>query len=265
MDMFSNILLDDDQKNLLCQLIEASRNVPMEARQRFYTFHVFGENHPTVFHKGLPDGKIHARLTDIELLAKDGLVILSYAHNNLPEIDITPLGFRYYEHIKKRLGEPLSILENSIRQYLDSESFACNFPEAYEKWCQAEKLLWESENKKHYTIIGHLCREAMQAFADEIVIKVKVPIVDSNKAHTVKKIRNVLQTTSTLVTGKTNSAFLEALLAYWGTVSDLAQRQEHGEAKKGDDLVWEDARRIVFQSFLVMYEIGKVYLKEKVE
>lgn len=52
-------------------------------------------------------------------------------------------------------------------------------------------------------------------------------------------------------------AFLEALLAYWGTVSDLANRQEHGATREGESLVAEDARRLVFQTMLVMYELDR--------
>jgi len=33
-----------------------------------------------------------------------------------------------------------------------------------------------------------------------------------------------------------------ALLAYFGTVSDLIQRQEHRAQKQGTPLNWEDAR-----------------------
>jgi hypothetical protein len=51
--------------------------------------------------------------------------------------------------------------------------------------------------------------------------------------------------------------FLEALIAYWGTVSDLIQRQEHGSQKEGKELVWEDGRRVVFQTAMVMLEFDK--------
>jgi hypothetical protein len=48
------------------------------------------------------------------------------------------------------------------------------------------------------------------------------------------------------------------LLAYFGTVSDLIQRQEHGAQKEGEGLMWEDARRVVFQTALVMFELDRV-------
>lgn len=49
---------------------------------------------------------------------------------------------------------------------------------------------------------------------------------------------------------------LDALVVYWGTVSDLIQRQEHGAQKEGEALRWEDGRRVVFQTAVVMFEIA---------
>ena len=48
---------------------------------------------------------------------------------------------------------------------------------------------------------------------------------------------------------------LDALLAFWGTVSDLVQRQEHGALREGEQLVWHDGRRVVFLTMTVMHEI----------
>jgi hypothetical protein len=57
--------------------------------------------------------------------------------------------------------------------------------------------------------------------------------------------------------GDATAAFLDALLAYRGTVSDLAQRQEHGAAKEGEPLSARDAVRLVFYAGLVMYEFDR--------
>jgi hypothetical protein len=57
--------------------------------------------------------------------------------------------------------------------------------------------------------------------------------------------------------GKATKAFLQSLLEYWGTVNDLVQRQEHGGQREGDPLTWEDGRRVVFHTLLVMYEIDR--------
>jgi hypothetical protein len=66
--------------------------------------------------------------------------------------------------------------------------------------------------------------------------------------QTKAKVRAVFAAQSGLSTSVRRS--LEALVAYWETVSDLTQRQEHGA-----DLAAEDSRRLVFQTMLVMREI----------
>jgi hypothetical protein len=48
---------------------------------------------------------------------------------------------------------------------------------------------------------------------------------------------------------------LEALVPFRGTVSDLVQRQEHGGQREGAPLRWEDGRRLVFQTAVIMFEI----------
>lgn len=57
--------------------------------------------------------------------------------------------------------------------------------------------------------------------------------------------------------GTTEEPFLEAVVAYWGTVADLIERQEHGAQKEGEALTWEDARRIVFHTAIVMFEVDR--------
>ena len=57
--------------------------------------------------------------------------------------------------------------------------------------------------------------------------------------------------------GDASSAFLEALVEYWGTVIDLTQRQEHGAQKEGSPLTWDDGRRVVFQTACVMFELDR--------
>jgi hypothetical protein len=43
------------------------------------------------------------------------------------------------------------------------------------------------------------------------------------------------------------------MVDYWNALVDLHQRQEHGAQRQGQPLTWEDGRRVVFQTILVMY------------
>ena len=153
-------------------------------------------------------------------------------------------------------GHPIERIQSSVHDYITAENFQKNYPNAYQKWLEAVELLWSTDSEKQLTTIGHHCRETMQEFATYLVDKYKPSEVDSDKARHISRLRSVLSHNSAKL-GKTIPPFLEALVAYWGTLNDLIQRQEHAGQKEGDPVNWEDARRIVFQTAIVMYEIDR--------
>jgi len=248
--MFEHILLDPEQEELLAALVEAARNVPRNQRQKFEFFRA------SVLHPGLAGGALEAYAGNLEILAHNGLLALSYGSRGSPLYDVTPEGFEYYRQMKEQSGQPLKRVENTVRDYLTVEHFQRSHAEAYQKWSQAESMLWASDSERQLTTIGHLCREVLQAFATTLVNRHQPPDVDQDVAHIVSRIRAVLELRTNQI-GSTEKPFLDALLAYWGTVSDLVQRQEHGAQKEGGSLVWEDGRRIVFQTAIVMFEIDR--------
>ncbi len=144
-------------------------------------------------------------------------------------------------------------------RYLDSAAFAARHPDAFAKWQQAEVLLWSSDSTQQHTAIGHHCREAMQFFATSLVEAFKPDPVDSDTAKTVSRIRAVLGQARPTMSDRVYS-MLDALLHYWGTVTDLTNRQEHGAQKENRALSWEDSRRQVFQTAIVMFEFDRTLL-----
>jgi hypothetical protein len=259
---FENILLEKDQEDLLAMIVEAARNVPREQRDKFLAIHLEESSQHLIRHQGLPN-ETRANLGDIETLAREGLLALTYGNDRTSaNFDVTPLGFRYYEYLKQHSGQPSQRIEIQSRNYLNSDYFQRKYPEAYKKWANAETMLWASDSEQQLTTIGHLCREALQEFATSLVDQYKPPNIDQDKKHTGTRVTAVLDSQSDKL-GKKLKAFLVALLAYWGTVNDLVQRQEHGAQKEGQRLVWEDARLVVFQSIIVMYEIGNALDRSK--
>ncbi len=250
--MFENILLEQEQKELFVALVEASRNVPREGRQKFFFMATFVDS--GIQHPGLPDGQMNVYKGDIEILGDAGLVRLAYESDSSMSFDVTPLGFKYYEYLKQQNGQSIQRVEHTVTDYLRGDHFVRKFKVAYQKWTEAEAMLWQSESEQQFTTIGHICREAMQEFATALVDYYKPPEVDNDKAHDVARIKAVLNLRGSEL-GETEKPFLVALLSYWGTVSDLVQRQEHGAQKEGHPLVWGDGRRVVFQVAVVMFEI----------
>lgn len=248
---FDDILLEREQDALLIALVEAARNQPRDQRQEFLVIvssdgtRILGLNDYPGAYKG-----------DVEILAQAGLLNAYYTSQGMLAFDVAPRGFRYYEHIIKSHGTASERVEKSVYSYLDSSAFATRQPDAFAKWQQAQELLWASDSQRQHTAIGHHCREAMQFFATSLVDWYQPPGVEADITKTVKRVESVLKQAGAKM-GERQAKLLEAMFDYWRTLNDLVQRQEHGAQKAGDALTWEDSRRLVFQTAIVMYELDR--------
>lgn len=247
------MLLEPEQEELLRDLVEAERNLPRDQRVHFHLSRTIGGPGVDLIHPGLPDGFPRVFEGDIETLAGQGLLSMSY-HCHGSSFYVTPYGFAYYAEIQERSEEPVDRMEELVRRYLDAPRFRQRYPEAFEKWSQAEQLLWRSDSQAQLTTIGHLAREAVQEFSTRLLDHFGTEEAPADKAATVARLKAVVQYRKNDL-GSTKAPLLEALVAYWGTVSDLVQRQEHGATKEGERLRWQDGRMVVFQSAIVMFEI----------
>jgi hypothetical protein len=246
--------LEKEQEELLAALVEARRNTPRDRHHEF----LFLRSHDggSILHPGFPPtSSVYGG--DLQILARIGLlIVMDVRSQNDFSFEITSQGMAYYEQMRQRRGEPVAQVESVIRTFLDSDDFQRRYPAAYEKWVAAERLLWGSDSTEQLTTIGHLCREAMQAFATALVERFQPPGVNENPQKDVARLRAVLELRKAQLP-KTVHAFCDALLVYWGTVTDLVQRQEHGAQKEEEPLAWEDARRIVFQTAVVFFEVDR--------
>ncbi|MDT4898395.1 MAG: hypothetical protein QOH25_3472 [Acidobacteriota bacterium] len=247
----SETLPEKEQEEALAILVEAHRNVPRDKREAFLMMTTDETNNAYIWHPGLPSGNAEIYEGDINILSRAGLIAFSDK-----TFEITSRGFAYYKWMKEREGQPVQRIESNSRSYLETATFRQKYAKAYEKWSDAEGMLWDSDSERQMTTIGHLCREAIQEFATSLINQYQPPNVDMDKAHTVARIKVVLNSRANKF-GSSEKPFLDALIAYWGTVSDLIQRQEHGGQKEGNLLAWDDARRVVFQTYVVMFEIDR--------
>lgn len=252
--MTQQFTLEPEQKDLLIQLVEASRNVKQEKRQKFLFTQTFSKSE--ISHPGFLNGSISAYVGDIEALDKYGFLNLQISPRKTYLFDVSPSGFQYYASLKKSSSQPIESVVESVMSYVNSDILQKRFPSAIDKWSQAVNLLWSAESISHLTTIGHLCREAMQEFMASLLEENNIPSLTKDKAHVVARLKTVISNRSAIL-GGTERALLDALIPYWGTVSDLVQRQEHGGAKEAEPLNWEDGRRVVFQTAIVMYEISR--------
>lgn len=247
---FEGIILEKEQEDLFCKIVEAVRNIPSEKRESFLVAQ--SSDGDFLQHPGFPDNEINFLYSDLRILAGYALVNQS----GMNSYYVHPRGFQFYQYLKKRSGEPVEHIEREVRSFFDSHQFQKEYPKAYEKWAEAESLLWETETSKQLTKIGHLCREAIQDFMDTLYTEKDPPDKQIPKHLTILRLQAIINAESRQF-GDTEKQFLEALISYWGSVNDLIQKQEHGAQKEKEQLVLKDARRVVFQTMIVMFEINQ--------
>lgn len=250
-EWFGRIYLEEAQRELLSWMVEGERQLPTEKHGRFLLTETMGGSF--LIHPYVPE-RPAVRRGDLESLADYGLLRRGFGSRGTPNFEITPQGRRYYTEMKRRVSEPMSTVEEEMRRLLVSDAFESKHPEALARWRDAESDLWAAETVGDFTEIGHICREAMQAFADSLARLHRIEGIPTDPSKTIARIRAVIRG-SGLAGGRQD--LLTGLLSYWGTVSDFVQRQEHGAGKEGEDVNWEDARRAVFQTMVVMFEIER--------
>jgi hypothetical protein len=199
---------------------------------------------------------LRAPVEDVYILEREGLLQV-WNDRGTPAFSVVPAGYRYYESLRAQ-GTQADTIVREMFALLEFEEFKRRFPRTSGKWQQAAVLLWSSDSREQLTTIGHSCREAMhmQEFTDEFLTPFRVPPPHPEKAQTVARLKLIIQSNAASMGGAERSV-PDAVTVLWGSVSDLAQRQEHGAIHEAEKLVWEDGRRLVFQTLNVLTELDR--------
>jgi hypothetical protein len=248
---FEDLHLEEEQEGVLALMLDAERDVPRERRAPFLL--VRTSTGAVLVHDGFAENR-EVAAGDVLSLAEAGLLRLEVGSRGAANYEVTNQGRAYHAWMKERDGEPLERVEAEVRHLLDGPDFQARHPAAYARWTEAEAALWSAESVAEFTNIGHACREAIQLFVTDLVERHQPAAVEPDPQKTVARLKAVL---ATVGLRSALTKFLDALLVYFGTVSDLVQRQEHGGQKEGEPLTWEDGRRVVFQAGLVMFELDR--------
>lgn len=247
---------EPEQEELLDALVEDARSVPRAEREDFVLIGV--EEDACIQgqrgHRAFPD----FQPSDLDVLRGAGLIaVSSYANTGKGfSFYVTPHGFSYYEERKREGSEPAQQVEQGIATYLDSGRFQVAYPDAYARWREAADLLWGADSERELSTIGHKCREAIQEFATALVERHQPPSVTTDKAMTRDRLSAVVNLRRPQL-GEARSDLLDALFGYWRAAGQLIQRQEHAGLREGEPLGWEDGRRVVFQTAVLMFEIDR--------
>jgi hypothetical protein len=241
--------LEREQVDLLRVLGEAYRS----KREPFMAIEVMNASGEVlVRHDGLKES-IGVPLHDLRLLEREGLLLVTEQGRGAWFFVPTPEARELCRIVKTEGSTPMVRLETEMKGFLSSSAMAM-YPRAFEAWRRAESLYWQLEAADpRLSEIGHQCREAIQAFAEEVAKQHGVLDIDPDPARTINRVTAVLRAR----TGDTVAEFLDALINYWRQVNNLVQRQEHRGQKEGRPVDLEDARAVVFQTLVVMYEVHR--------
>ena len=214
----------------------------------------------------------------------DGSFIVPYSGAQLPdpvdEADVRILADHGYVGVLKynKKGEPVYYVTNEGVEFIAADTaehgpqpfvqqmvslvdgkLPPQFGRASELMKEAARRLMQAENEHGWSEVGHKCREALHEFA-EVLYRQHVPPTEQetiSRDKTVQRLKAVVRQLRGRV-GDTTSQLLDALLEYWGAVSDLVNKVEHRSQREDRPLTWDDARRAVLYSYLVMAELVRV-------
>lgn len=242
--------LEPEQEQLLVDMVEAANGVPRHEQ----SWHLGGE----VLEDGVmggPWGQRPVLEDDVDALEKAGLLKatrLNYVYGN--DYVLTPAARSHYASVKRRTGEPAARQEEHLRSLIESDELRATAPVAYEKWIEAERLLWSANSENELSTIGHKLREALQDFASALVEIHHPPEVNPDATKTLDRLSAVIKQHHPGL-GERRLRLFNGLFDYWRVTIELVQRQEHGGQKEGEPLEWEDGRRAVFHTAVVMIEV----------
>lgn len=168
--------------------------------------------------------------------------------------DLTAKAQQFYEDQMQE--EPTLSMEEQSQRLISDAGFRSRYPNAYARWCSAQRLLSARESGDNATLVGHSAREATQAFATELVAQHQPHSVCADETMVEKRVGAVIAMHAAAL-GEKRRLALQALGSLWRATNGLIQRQEHGAAKEGESVTADDARRIVLLTLVLMTELDQ--------
>jgi hypothetical protein len=147
-----------------------------------------GESQSTFFHLIVPSLRFVGSLADAEVLADVGLLRRSYNSQGNLLFYVSPAGLKYYES-RRQSSPPVESIENELRAFLTAPELSEPHRSACSKWEQAVGLLWAADSAQTLTMIGHLCREALQEFTSTLAKEHNVDVSSFQVTQTVARLK----------------------------------------------------------------------------
>ncbi len=153
-------------------------------------------------------------------------------------------------------SEDFERVEDYLHAYLEDERFRSRYPLAHERWRDASAMLWRADSTAKVIGVARTAREAMRDFAC-VLVGWRAPHASlPDSTDTMLRLASVVERYRRQV-GEERCGMQEALLYFWNAVCNTVERHEHPAQRMHGRLRWEDGRRVVTLTALVMVEIDR--------
>jgi hypothetical protein len=159
-------------------------------------------------------------------------------------------------------------IEDYLRAYLEDQRFRSTHPLACGRWIVACEMLWCADSRSKVIAVGQRAGDAMQAFSVSMHERCvplamdsqwgDVPADESRRRGPLENLMRITQNHGEQLDPARSRLLLE-LLEPWRALSEELQRHERGPQPPDERLRWEDGRRLVLLTALVMVEFDRSF------
>jgi hypothetical protein len=177
-----------------------------------------------------------------------------------------PAGVRRRDPEAPRV-ESFERIEDYLLAYLEGEPFSSAHPLAHGRWLVAWQSLWCADSKDKLIAVGGKSRAALQAYSTSLQerhLRLAMNAQSPRFAEVARRAKP-LEGLSSVVEmyrpqlGGERCELLHGLFEHWSELLAVMRRHEEGRQQAGERLRWEDGRRLVLFTAVVIVEIDRSF------
>jgi hypothetical protein len=157
-------------------------------------------------------------------------------------------------------------IDDYLRSYLEDERFRSTHPLAYGRWLVAWEMLWCADSRTKVIAVAQRAADAMRAFASSLLERRTPAAIDrhwpdlladgSSRPEPADGLTTIMDVYGEEL-GEERSELLGGLLEHWRALLEHVRCHEDRAQGSSGRLRWEDGRRLVLFTALVMVEIDR--------
>jgi hypothetical protein len=159
-------------------------------------------------------------------------------------------------------------IDEYLRAYLEGEWFKADHPLAYGRWLVGWEMLWCADTKAKVIALVHRATDAIQAFTASLLEQSPPLAIDPQwpdllaagapRPQALADLTNFAESYRAQL-GDERCELLRALIDQWQVLAEALRTHEDGAREACGRLRWEDGRRLVLLTALVMVEVHRSF------